>query len=78
MKAFYLAAAIFFSVLLLVVAFGNFSAVCSNMNFLFWPVRENPTIVTLGIAVLGVITGFFYSAFLRKVFETTDEEEENF
>ena len=78
MKAFYLTAAIFFTVLLLVVAFGNFQSICSNLNFLFWPENENPTIDTLGIAVLGIITGFFYSLFIGKVFESTDEEEENF
>lgn len=78
MKAVYLTLSIIFTVLILVVAFGNFGAQCSNMAFLFYPVRSNPTIVILGVAVLGAITGFFYHAFFSKLFEVRDEEEENF
>lgn len=76
MKAFYLTASIIFTVLLLIIAFGNISAQCSNMNFLFYQIRSNPTVVILGIAALGIITGAFYHAFLARVFESKDEEDD--
>lgn len=79
MKTFYLTASIIFTVLILILSFGNFGAQCSNMVFFFYPIRQNPTMVFLGLAVLGVITGAFYHAFISRVLETpADEEDEDF
>lgn len=76
MKGIYLALSIIFTVIVLVLSFENISAQCSNLNLLFFPIRSNPTIVLLGTAVVGVITGMFYHAFLAKVFETSPEDED--
>lgn len=76
MKAFYLVGSVIFTVLILILAFENIAAQCSNMLFFFYQVKSNPTIVTLGVAVLGIITGIFYHAFLVKVFESKNEEED--
>ena len=46
------------------------------MNFFFYPIQSNPTIVALGMAVIGIITGALYHAFLVKVLETTPEDED--
>jgi len=74
MKALYLAGSIIFTVLILVLSFENIGATCSNMHFLFFPIRQNPTIVALGIAVIGILTGILYHAFLVKAFEVEDED----
>ena len=79
MKALYLAGSIIFSALILVLAFENFSAQCSNMNFFFYSVQSNPTIVILAVALTGMITGALYHAFIGQVLgKTSDEEEEDF
>ena len=76
MKVLYLTGSVIFTVLILVLAFENIGATCSNMNFLFYSVRSNPTIVILGIAVMGIITGALYHAFMVKILESTEEEED--
>ena len=77
MKAFYLAGSIIFTVIILVIAFGNIHAQCALLTFFFFPVKSNPTIVILGFSVIGIITGLFYHAFISKVFESTDEDEDS-
>ena len=76
MKALYLTGSILFTVLILVLSFQNFGAQCSNMNFFFSPIRENPTIVFLGLSAIGIVTGALYHAFIVKVLESTPEEDE--
>lgn len=79
MKAFYLTASIIFTVLILILAFGNIGAQCSNTVFFFYTVDQNPTIIFLGLAILGIITGAFYHAFISNVLETPeDEKDEDF
>jgi len=76
MKALYMFFSIAFTVLILVLSFENISAQCSNLNIFFWPVRQNPTVVFLALAVLGILTGVFYHAFFSKLMEVSDEEED--
>ncbi|MDA1061288.1 MAG: hypothetical protein O3B47_05890 [bacterium] len=79
MKALYLTLSIIFTVLILILSFGNIAAQCSQLKFLFYDVKQNPTIVFLGVAVVGIITGALYHAFLSKVLAVPeDEEEQNF
>lgn len=78
MKAFYLTGSIIFTVLILILAFENIGAQITGLNFLFYPVDMNPTIVILGISVLGIITGVLYHSFLSRVLGTDEEEEESF
>lgn len=76
MKALYLTLSIIFTVLILLLAFGNIAAQCSGVNFLFFQVQSNPTIIFLGVGVLGILTGMFYHAFIHRIFDTTPEEDE--
>ncbi|MBI2634614.1 hypothetical protein HYW82_03030 [Candidatus Peregrinibacteria bacterium] len=78
MKAFYLTGSVILTVLILILGFGNVSASCSQLVFFFFPIDQNPTIVFLSIAVLGIITGAFYHAFFLRVMESRDEEENQF
>lgn len=78
MKAFYLTGSIIFTVLILILAFENIGASFSGLNFLFYPMDTSPTIVILGVAVLGIITGVLYHSFLSRVLGSSEEEEENF
>jgi len=75
MKAFYLTASIIFTVLILILSFGNIGAQCSQLYLLFFPVSANPTIIFLGVAAAGIFTGIFYHAFMEKVLEASKEEE---
>ncbi|MBT4917381.1 hypothetical protein HN709_01300 [Candidatus Peregrinibacteria bacterium] len=77
MKALYLTLSIIFTVLLLLLAFGNIAAQCSGVNFLFFQIQSNPTLIFLGVGVLGILTGMFYNAFLRRVLETSPEDEDS-
>ncbi|MBI4234749.1 hypothetical protein HY604_00420 [Candidatus Peregrinibacteria bacterium] len=79
MKLFYLTASIIFSVLILILSFENISAQCSGMMFFFYDITSNPTLLTLGIAIIGILTGAFYHAFITRVMATSsDEEDEQF
>lgn len=76
MKAFYLTMSIVLTVVILLIAFGNIGAQCSQLKFFFSDIRWNPTVLFLFIAVLGIITGAFYHAFLARFFATPEEEED--
>ena len=79
MKIFYLTASILFVVLLLILSFENIGAQCSNMMFFFSTINSNPTISLMGTAILGIITGAFFHAFIVRVIadSSVDEDEEN-
>ena len=77
MKALYLALSIIFTALILILAFENIQAQCSGMFFFFYDVKSNPTIVTLTIALLGIITGAVYHALFSRMVGT-DEESDDF
>lgn len=78
MKTFYLIGSILLTVAILVVSFGNIQANISNFTVFFFSVNANPTIILLGMAALGILTGFLYHAFLSKLFADTDSEEQEF
>jgi uncharacterized integral membrane protein len=79
MKAFYLTGSIIFTVLILILAFENIQAQCNQLKFFFYQVDSNPTIVILGLAVIGIITGALYHAFISRVLSsTTIEDDEDF
>ena len=74
MKIFYLAGSIIFTVLILVVAFGNVGAMCSQMNFLAIPIKKSPVLVILTVAVFGIICGAMYHAFMVRVLDSGDDD----
>lgn len=79
MKAFYLTASITLTVLILILAFENIGASCSDLNFLIYDLTNtSPILIVLGIAVLGILTGASYHAFISKVMAAANEEEDAF
>ncbi len=77
MKTFYLTGSIIFTVLVLILAFENITAMCSNMFFFFYEIDQNPTIVTLALATLGIITGIFYHGFIQNAMATSEDEDDS-
>ncbi len=75
MKIFYLAGSIIFTVLVLLVAFGNVGAVCNQMNFLSIPIKKSPVLVILTVAIIGMICGAMYHAFIVRVLDSGDDDE---
>ena len=75
MKAFYLTASIICTVLLLILSFENIGSQCTNLLFFFYEFESSPTLILLGIAVLGIITGIFYHSFLQKLLSTSEDED---
>lgn len=76
MKAIYLVVSLILTILILIIGFQNVDAQFSNTNFLFYPLKQNPTVIILGVAVIGMITGAFYHAFIGRVLSTPEEEED--
>ena len=79
MKVFYLTGSIIFTVLILILAFGNIGSQCNQVYLFFYSVDSSPTMVFLALAVLGIITGAFYHGFFSRLLAASeDEENENF
>lgn len=76
MKVLYLTASIIMTVLILILSFENIGAQCTSLNFFFYSIAQGPTIVILGIAVIGIITGACYHAFISRVLSSTPEDDE--
>lgn len=76
MKAFYLTGSVIFTVLILILSFENIGASCNALNFFFYEIDKSPTLIIMGIAVIGIITGAFYHAFISKVLSSSPEEED--
>lgn len=75
MKAFFLVGSIIFTVIILVVAFQNFSSTMEGFQVFFTPIETNPTLIIFGIFLIGVFAGGFYFGFLTSVLRSEDEEE---
>lgn len=75
MKAFFLVGSIILTVIILVVAFQNFSATLTGFQVFFTPIDTNPTIIIFGIALLGIFAGGFYFGFLTSFLKGEEEEE---
>lgn len=78
MKMFYLIGSVVFTVLILILAFENIGATCTNLNFFFYEVSQGPTLVILGISVIGILTGILYHAFFQKMMGPSEDEDQNF
>lgn len=77
MKLFFLVGSIIFTVIILIVAFQNFSVSFSGFTVFFTPFdRTNGTLVIFGIALLGMFTGGFYFGFLNSLLKNRQEDEE--
>ena len=75
MKAFYLAGSILFTVLILILSFENIGTSCTNFLFLFFPVGST-FLISIGLAIIGVFAGVFYTAFFMQLIKSKSEDEE--
>ena len=78
MKGFFLAGSIFFTVLVLIIAFENIGGSCQNFLFLFSTVGPNtsPFFIVIGIAFLGGITGIFLTGLVTQLLKNKEDDEE--
>lgn len=74
MKAFFITGAVLFTVLILIVAFGNLQTPVNNFLFVFLPV-SNAFFIVMGVAGLGVGAGIFYAGLVSTLLKNADEEE---
>ncbi len=76
MKAFYLIGSIFFTVLILIIAFQNLGVNFSGFTVFFSQLDANGTLVVFGISLLGILAGGFYFGFLSSLLKGSQEDEE--
>lgn len=78
LKIFYLFGSLVSTVIILIIAFENIQAVCTNVVVFYKYLDANatPTSLIFWLAGLGMICGFFYHGLLRSFFEKKDEEDD--
>lgn len=77
MKLFYLSGSVVLTVVILVLGFGNITASCQTL-FFFYKAVDNQipvTFLVFAVAFIGIVTGFFYSSYLRALIEGAKEED---
>jgi hypothetical protein len=75
MKGFYFAVSIFFSVLILIIAFENINALLQKWLFFFGTFGQyDGFFMVLGFSFMGAIIGVFTTLFLSQIQKTDDEE----
>lgn len=77
MRGFYISGAIFLTVLILIIAFENIGGACQGFLFLFTSLDQStsPFFIVMGIAILGGITGVFYTGLLMSLLKSGQDEE---
>lgn len=78
MKFFYLIGALMLTVVILIISFQNFSAMCTELVVFFTPVSTQtpPTILIFVIALIGMIAGAFYFGFFQSLLRGDGSAEE--
>ncbi len=78
MKSFFTTGSILFTFLILILAFENIGG-AKFQSFLFFFVwldqSINPFFIVIGIAILGGITGMFYSGLISELIRNKDNDE---
>lgn len=77
MKGFFAAGSIVFTVLILIIAFENIGGSFQGFLFLFssLPQSTSPFFIVVGIAILGIVTGIFYTGLITQLLKSGEEEE---
>jgi hypothetical protein len=77
MRGFYLTGSILLTVLILIVAFENIGGACQGFLFLFASLDQgtSPFFIVMGIALLGGITGVFYTGLFMSLLKSGQDEE---
>ncbi len=74
-KGFYFAVSIFFTVLILIIAFENINTILNKWLFFFGAFGQfDGFFLVLGITFMGAVIGIFMTLFLADI-QNTDEEE---
>lgn len=78
MRGFYLTGSILLTVLILIVAFENIGGACQGFLFLFASLDQgtSPFFIVMGIALLGGITGVFYTGLFMSLLKSGQDEEQ--
>jgi hypothetical protein len=79
MKYFYLIGSVLFTVVILILGFGNIQAQCNFVTFFFSSVPPSIPVPLLifGLSGLGVITGFFYFGFIHALMQEGSDQEQD-
>jgi len=77
MRGFYLSGAIFLTVLILIIAFENIGGACQGFLVLFFSLDQgtSPFFIVCGIAILGGVTGIFYTGLASALLKGDKDEE---
>lgn len=73
MKIFFLTGSIVFTVLILILAFENMGMNINGFLFVFAGI-SSPFFMVLGLCLLGIFTGIFYSGLIQSFLKKEDEE----
>lgn len=77
MRGFYLTGSIFLTVLILIIAFENIGGACQGFLLLFASLDQgtSPFFIVMGIALLGGVTGVFYTGLVTNLLNSGKDEE---
>ena len=75
MKAFFLTGSIMFTVLILILAFENLGATVTGFLFVFTGI-DSPFFIVMGLSMIGILTGIFYTGLVTALLRSGNEEEE--
>ncbi len=75
MKAFFLTGSIILTVLILIIAFENLGATLTNFMLIFTTL-DSPFFMVLGISIIGILAGIFYTGLVTSLLNSGKEEEE--
>lgn len=73
MKSFFLVGTLFFSIIIMIIAFENLNSSIRNFLFFFIPWTD-PFFMVIGIAFLGFVVGISSTMFIVQSLKPDDEE----
>ena len=78
LKTFFLTGTIVLIVIILVIAFQNFTASCNALTYFFFQVdaSTSPTILIFIISVLGMFTGMMIMGLIMSMMSKEEDEQE--
>jgi len=79
MKTLTLTGSILMTAIILIFAFQNIQAICTDITFFFFELNTSiaPTFMFFFIAFVGIIAGAFYAAFMFTLMNSKAEDEES-
>ena len=78
MKTFYITGSILMTAIILVLAFENIQSSCDGLLIFFYSLpTSTPTGTIFFEAILGIITGVFYTQLFRTIVDKDEDEEDD-